>query len=224
VLVGLNQEFNRELRWREYPTDEAGTPFSRFWPPGGAEPGYGEIALWGTDDAIGAHDPNVGKKLLILLIRGEVIRRYPGTLVLAAKSVDRKVESPAVIWNEPRFVLPVDAGTNLYGFEGLTAHQAADEKWMFVVREPMRGTQFGFDLRTEHSPAFDSWPNLTWDEVPTENGFAVPRTVNGLPPTLTPPPDPPTWAGLDASNFARIIFQRPFQLAFSASKMVGPPL
>ena len=32
LLVGLNQEFNRELLWREYPTDQAGTPFTRFWP------------------------------------------------------------------------------------------------------------------------------------------------------------------------------------------------
>ncbi len=44
-LVGLNQEFNRELLWREYPTDQAGTPFARFW-PGEVEP-FGEIGAVG---------------------------------------------------------------------------------------------------------------------------------------------------------------------------------
>ncbi|MER7540554.1 hypothetical protein ABTX77_38175 [Streptomyces sp. NPDC097704] len=221
LLVGLNQEFNRELRWREYPTDEAGTPFSRFWPPGGAAPGYGEIARWAVDDRLGDHDPSADAKLLVLLVRAEVLRRYPGTIVLAAKSVNRTVEGQDVTWREPRFVLPVDERTNLYGFEGLTAAQAAAERWMFVMREPMRAAQFGFDERTPDSPPFDSWPNLTWDEVPTVNGFVVPRVVNGLPPTLATPPDPPAWEGLDAGDFARILFQQPFQLAFSAKMMTG---
>ncbi|MEU8679433.1 hypothetical protein [Streptomyces sp. NPDC048560] len=223
MLVGLNQEFNRELRWREYPTDEAGTPFSRFWPPGGAAPGYGEIARWGLNDKLGDHDPDRDTSLLFVLIRGEVLQRYPGTVVLAAKSVDRKVEGPDVTWKEPRFVLPVDERTNLYGFADLTATQAVAEHWMFVMREPMRGAQFGFDVRTPQSPPFDSWPNLTWDEVPTVNGFVVPRVTGGRPPALAPGQDPPGWEGLDASDFARILFQRPFQLAFSASAMVGEP-
>ncbi|WP_406088859.1 hypothetical protein [Streptomyces sp. NBC_01013] len=227
MLVGLNQEFNRELRWREYPTDEAGTPFSRFWPPGGTQPGYGEIARWGLDGKLGDHGPDRGTNLLFLLIRGEVLQRYPGTVVLAAKSVDRKVEGPDDTWKKPRFVLPVDERTNVYGFADLTAPQAVAEHWMFVMREPMRGAQFGFDVRTPKSPAFDSWPNLTWDEVPTVNGFVIPRVLAGAegrrPPALGPGQDPPGWEGLDASNFARILFQRPFQLAFSASAMVGEP-
>ncbi|MBP0455114.1 hypothetical protein J5Y04_37200 [Kitasatospora sp. RG8] len=221
LLVGLNQEFNRELRWREYPTDEAGTPFSRFWPPGGARPGYGEIARWAAGDALGEHDPQQGDDLLVLLIRGEVLRRYPGTVVLAAKSVDRTVEGPDVQWKEPSFVLPVDERTNLYGFSALTAAQAVAEHWMFVMREPMRGVHFGFDLRTAQSPPFTSWADLTWDEVPTVNGFVVPRVVDGKPPALPGPADPPKWEGLDAADFARIVFQQPFQLAFSANRMIG---
>ena len=30
-LVGLNHEMARELLWREYPTDQRGTPFRQFW-------------------------------------------------------------------------------------------------------------------------------------------------------------------------------------------------
>ena len=37
-LVGLAHEFNRELLWREYPTDMRGTPFRRFWPTPACSP------------------------------------------------------------------------------------------------------------------------------------------------------------------------------------------
>ncbi|MEU2040338.1 hypothetical protein [Nocardia niwae] len=217
LLVGLNQEFNRELRWREYPTDEAGTPFSRFWPPGGAQPQYGEIALWEPEVALGEHAPALSD-LLVLLVRGEVLRRYPGTVVLAAKSVDRRVESPQVQWRHPRFVLPFDERTSLFCFD-LKPQQVRTEEWMFVVREPMRGTQFGFDPTTR--PEFETWSDLGWDRVPLDaRGFVAVRTggVVGSPSR----PDPPTWPGADSGDFARIAFQRAFQLAFSPEMMLPP--
>ncbi|MFI9503316.1 hypothetical protein [Nocardia sp. NPDC052566] len=217
LLVGLNQEFNRELRWREYPTDEAGTPFSRFWPPGGAQPQYGEIARWEPQVALGAHAPKLSD-LLVLLVRGEVLRRYPGTVVLAAKSVDRRVESAQVEWQHPRFVLPIDERTSLFCFD-LKPQQARDDKWMFVVREPMRGTQFGFDPDTR--PEFETWSDLGWDRVPLDaNGFVAVRTggIVGAPSR----PDPASWPGADAGDFARIIFQRAFQVAFSPNRMLPP--
>ena len=51
-MVGLNHEMARELLWREYPTDQRGTPFRQFWdvrgartPPGAdARPGRGGAA------------------------------------------------------------------------------------------------------------------------------------------------------------------------------------
>ncbi|MEX0328941.1 MAG: hypothetical protein AB3N07_09485 [Ruegeria sp.] len=35
-MVGANHEMARELLWREYPTDQRGTPFRQFWDPTGA--------------------------------------------------------------------------------------------------------------------------------------------------------------------------------------------
>ena len=35
-MVGVNHEMARELLWREYPTDQRGTPFRQFWDPTGA--------------------------------------------------------------------------------------------------------------------------------------------------------------------------------------------
>jgi hypothetical protein len=227
VLVGLNQEFNRELRWREYPTDEAGTPFARFWPPGGARPEYDEIARWAPAAALGEHDPNHGKDLLVLLVRADVLRRYPGTLVVAARSdagnVPRKPPDGGP-WQDPKFVLPVDERTNLYCFD-LTAEQAHRERWLFLVREPTRGTQFGFDGGTD-APPFQMWPDLHWDLVPQANGFVVRNNGHVGPPEppgpLPRPADFPSWTGSDPASFARIAFQLPFQLAVSPKKLLPP--
>lgn len=215
LLVGLNQEFNRELRWREYPTDEAGTPFSRFWPPGGAQPQYGEIARWDPETSLGDNNTEF-RDLLVLLVRADVLRRYPGTVVLAAQSRDRKVERADVVWRDPKFVLPVDEQTTLYGFD-LDEPTVRAQDWMFVVREPMRGTQFGFDVSS--TEPYLTWSDLGWDRVRTENGFVVARPANS--PQVPGTPDPAAWPGADPADFARIIFQRPFQVAFSPTRMLG---
>ncbi len=216
-LVGLNQEFNRELLWREYPTDQAGTPFARFW-PGGVAP-FGEIGLWGDDGALGSHDQTGGAAHLTLLVRADVLRRFPGSLLLAVRADgSKRVPDAAGTWQQPSFTLPVDERTCIFGFP-LTARQVIDESWLFVLREPMRGTQFGFDLSTVASPPFDTWADLVWDDVPMKRTFAdghgTPRRNPG---SLTP--TDPRW-GPAAVDIAHIAFQRPFQLAFSPRRLLG---
>jgi hypothetical protein len=222
-LVGLNQEFNRELLWRESPTDQAGTPFARFWP--GNVPEFGEIALWGDGDALGSHDPAGGAAQLTLLVRADVLRRYPGTALWAVQAdAQRRVPETGGNWLAPAFTLPIDDRTSIFGF-GLTAAQAlaSSAPFLFVLREPMRGTQFGFDLRTPTSPALLTWADLTWDEVPKDRGrFASARgTPTALPSQVTDAD--PKW-GVNSADLAAISFQRPFQVAFSPTRLLGMPL
>jgi hypothetical protein len=222
VMVGLNQEFNRELLWREFSADQRGTAFARFWPSDVAEPDVDEIARWKPEIPLGAHDRTGGRDPLVLLIRADVLRRFPGTTVHAAKSVDGMLPPDgSENWKEPLFPLAIDEQTTLYAFD-LEEEQAREERWLFVLREPMHGTQFGFD--TGEGEALETWSDLTWDQVPVEGGFVVPRVLGGLPPTpsaLTGP-DPGAW-GKDAADVARISFQRPFQLAVSARELLGEP-
>ena len=222
VMVGLNQEFNRELLWREFPTDQRGSAFTRFWPSERDDPDVDEIARWRLDTALGDHDETGGQDLVVLLVRADVLRRFPGTTVLAAKSVNGVVpDEGSGEWKVPTFALGVDEQTALFAFD-LTAAAARAGKWLFVLREPMRGTQFGFDTRT--NVPFKSWADLRWDDVPVARGFVVPRVLNGQPPTPPERPavDPPEW-GRDAADVARIAFQRPFQLAISARRLLGEP-
>jgi len=222
VLVGLNQEFNRELLWREFSADQRGTAFARFWPSEVDNPDVDEIARWPLEIGLGDHDESGGQDQLVLLVRAEVLRRFPGTTAHAAKSVDGLVPDEGDgEWKHAK-VLAVDGQTTLFTFD-LSEERAREEKWLFVLREPMRGPQFGFDTRT--GLPLDTWADLTWEDVPLDQGgFVVPRVVAGRPPTPggLEGPDPGEW-GRDAADVARIAFQRPFQLALSPRRLLGEP-
>jgi len=101
-MVGLNHQMNRELLWNGYPTDQRGTIFQQFWDPSGWADGDGSgprqdtaflditpVKTWTRTSVLGSHtgrSPNV--EHLVLLVRGDVIKRYPNVVVYAAKAVD----------------------------------------------------------------------------------------------------------------------------------------
>ena len=93
-MVGLNHEMARELLWREYPTDQRGTCFRQFWDVRGLkmldnrtssqEPeDIPPINTWGM--RLGLHGKDTGK--LVLVLRGELLRRYPNTIIYAVEAV-----------------------------------------------------------------------------------------------------------------------------------------
>lgn len=199
-LVGLNHEFNRELLWREYPTDQRGTPFARFWP--GPVPDIDEIARWPLDRALSAQVRGGREGSLVMLVRGALLRRFPGTPVLAVKGVNGQV--PDDIPDDAIHATPLvlDEETVLYLFSGLD-EDTARAGWFLVFREPLHATQFGFDL----SP---NPPDPTWDDIGVARGGLVP--VTRLP-----------GAPADAATVARLAFQRPFQLAFDVAALLKDP-
>lgn len=216
LLVGLNHEFNRELLWREFPTDQRGTPFARFWPGDSAD--VEEIALWPPDAPLGSRLRTGGEGDLAMLVRGDLLRRFPGTALLAVRGVDGKL--PPAFDGVPATPLALDDSTVLYLFADLDEERARTEDWFFVFREPMRGTQFGFDSGDQPAE-MKTWADLTWQGVHVEPTRCVEL---GRPPSDTPTrftrPDPPVWAR-DAADMARIAFQQPFQLAFRATTLLG---
>ncbi|SNX55705.1 hypothetical protein SAMN06272735_0131 [Streptomyces sp. TLI_55] len=213
LLVGLNHEFNRELLWREFPTDQRGTPFARFWP--GDDADVEEIALWPPDTPLGSQLRTGGQGNLVLLVRGDLLRRFPGTALLAVRGVDGKL--PRTFDGVPGTPLALDESTVLYLFAGLDAARARAEDWFFVFREPMRGTQFGFDAGSPPGE-LKTWADLTWDAVGVPEGACVRLDQAPGPPTQQP--DAPLW-NHDPADMARIAFQQPFQLAFRATTLLG---
>ncbi|MTV36367.1 hypothetical protein [Duganella radicis] len=103
-MVGLNHEFARELLWREYPTDQRGSVFRQFWDvrgqvaPPGADPDVFRDSLrdipkihqWPRASTLGKHDnrepPGEQKENVVLLIRGELLKKYPNMVIYAQRA------------------------------------------------------------------------------------------------------------------------------------------
>jgi hypothetical protein len=83
-MVGLNTEMGRELLWRGFPTDQRGTYFRQFWD--GKQPDIQPIDQWGTK-SLGENLLGPGPdENIVLLIRGELLSRYPNAVIYAAEA------------------------------------------------------------------------------------------------------------------------------------------
>jgi len=103
-MVGLNHELARELLWREYPTDQRGSPFRQFWDPRtdlalpGEDPkaqrerlyDITPIDQWSPASGLGQHDNRETDASqdneLVLVIRGELLKKYPTAAIYAHKA------------------------------------------------------------------------------------------------------------------------------------------
>jgi hypothetical protein len=218
-LVGLNHEMARELLWREYPTDQRGTPFRQFWDPRTAPPQANEttearrerlydippVHEWGTAALLGENPnprPKPGdpppKSDLVLVIRGELLRKYPTAAVYAHKAEwpDKKgqpgvpdktgertlaklpagVDPPRSLVRLPIYEAKADPDIYLLGFD-LDADEARGEHgdlgWFFVLKERPGDPRFGLDDDQPGEPTrVEVWNDLSWGKVdPAGNGF-----------------------------------------------------
>ncbi|MDX6280633.1 MAG: hypothetical protein QOH03_1704, partial [Kribbellaceae bacterium] len=230
-LVGINHELIRELLWREYPTDQRGTPFTRFWPRPDGTPDIDPINTWSDAKPLGTRLKQAGS-LAVLLVRGDVIRRYPSMVVTAVRSGRPDDQGhhrpdpnqPAV---HPDFVIRIDEQTAAYAFpiaeaELMTPASVDAPGWFFVFAENSFRIRFGFDTTDAPPPAFDSWENAFWPPdagqatpacVPVVRGHAIAGTGFG------PDGGDPRW-NRDAADIARITLQRPFRVAIQADVLL----
>jgi hypothetical protein len=175
-MVGLSHEMARELRWREYPTDRRGTYFHQFWDVSGLVPpptkeeredfeDVGYIHQWKGE--LGRHLRGESDDIerLVLVIKGDLLRRYPNTTIYAVRGqwhnvdgewVRRPVEAPDPSDEQqtrfPVFRGQLDPDITFLGFEldQETAHGSVDETdgepgWFFVLEEAPGEPQFGLD-------------------------------------------------------------------------------
>jgi hypothetical protein len=109
-MVGLNHEFARELLWREYPTDQRGSTFRQFWDvssffnsdnlaPEALKEKLRDIPplhLWPKASPLGSHDNrhqgNASEEELVLVIRGELLKRYPTAVIYAHRACWQRKE------------------------------------------------------------------------------------------------------------------------------------
>ncbi|MEW2354301.1 hypothetical protein [Spirillospora sp. NPDC029432] len=202
-LVGLNHELAREMLWREYPTDQRGTPFRQFWDPRAvpAEPGESDadrrerlydippIHKWGTTVPLGENTNRPrGRNDLVLVIRGELLKKYPTAAIYAHKAawpvvngkpdtsgervpadLPQNLPPPPELVKLPIYEAKVEPDIYLLGFD-LDADEArgkgGDLGWFFVLKERPGDPRFGVD---EDPPGpqtpVEVWNDLTWGRV-----------------------------------------------------------
>ena len=213
-MVGLNHEMARELLWNEYPTDQRGSYFRQFWdvtmilPPNPTDAqkdalrDIAELHTWPSASTLGTHDPHHGASLLVLVIRGDLLKRYPTAVIYAQKAAwqstnghidttkDRvlvdllpaeEASPPTSKVRVPLFEAKVDPDIYFIGFD-LTAEVARggdtasdDPGWFFVIKERPGEPRFGMDdtVPGPNKPRLVNWNDLAWSDAGTLAGAPI---------------------------------------------------
>lgn len=97
-LCGMNTEMGRELLWREYPTDQRGSYFKKFWD---SETSVEDIRNDNFYDVKSIHtwENDLGKNhesgkgnLILFAIKGDLMKNYPNTQIYLHKAVYKNGE------------------------------------------------------------------------------------------------------------------------------------
>jgi hypothetical protein len=269
-MVGLNHEFARELLWREYPTDQRGSYFRQFWAVDNYIDSEGlshddlqntlydipEIHTWAPNSALGDHNNRIPpgqppKPMAVLIIRGELLKKYPNTVIFAqhAKLVDG-VREPDWLTPEEEKKPPRDKTRSplysanpvddifFFGFD-LTIDQVkgnnTDPGWYFVLQERPGEARFGLELSREGND-IHSFDELTWnDALPgIKPGQFLP--ANSLASITLKAPDPTNAdataqfnddsnvqknSTVSSARWADVLFRQPVMVAIHADEMLA---
>ena len=217
-LVGLNAEMSHEMLWRNLPTDQRGTYFRRFWDSTDDQPDIEMIKTWG-DRKLG-QNAGAGEQL-VLLIRGELLRRYPNSVIYAVEAV-RKDGQLDLSGNErhPLFRGTLKPDVTFLGFDLRQEDAIADPGWFFVIQEQPTEPRFGMDAAKfdEPLPPLTSWNDLSWRHLAsTEEELKAlsHASIN----TALPDVDRAKW-GRNSAHQAYITLQRPMRIAIHAREMI----
>ena len=247
-MVGLNYEMGRELLWREYPTDQRGTYFKQFWDVRdyvNTDPSLTAQQLeqklsdirpiheWPIDSALGVpshRHSTTSEPQVVLLIRGDLLRKYPDTVIYAQRAGTRpNATSPRQVDETntkfPLFRAVIGNDITFFGFD-LTATQAkgtgtgTDQGWYFIIQERPGQTRFGADLGSGNTT---SYKDLHWGNIPRDGDNIDPDAslitfTSGA--AATDPDYPVAWE-TNSADMAYILYQLPVVMAIHASKMLG---
>jgi len=292
VLVGNNHGFAEELLWREYPTDQRGSYFRRFWDYRCYVPNQKELEEIETDlkkqfgerwaklsnndreaeieralketlnDIKPLHawrdirlDAKTGLQRpgssgnMVLIVRGDVLKKYPSTVVYAARAVwdsDKRSRQPIFDHSDENTRTPIFSGTlqpdiTFFGFDlsveeakGSLDANASKPGWFLVLEQRCTEPRFGLDVYEGETAlqTLDTWEDLSWGHF-----------IGSLPPSgyassmsATPidkvkrlkadksgdeiiEPSNVTWNS-HAANRAWITLQKPMRIAVHADDMI----
>jgi hypothetical protein len=204
-MVGLNYEMARQLLWNDYPTDQRGSYFRQFWDVSAYVPQQGvptdptqlqellkdipPIHTWRPLTVPLGQHPNRTDVVLnnvVLLVRGELFKRYPNAIVYAGKA-KRDSEGQRVLDETDerypifRGTLPTDItflGFNLSVDDARGGTPASPEGFFFVFQEQPSEPRFGLEPNEDATP-IAHWAELAWTNfAPGAGVFQLPDLGN----------------------------------------------
>jgi hypothetical protein len=210
-MVGLNHEFVRELRWREFPTDMRPTCFRQFWDISSVinkdeldDEGLREslrdippLHRWSRYSSLGDHDHREAQgdkeEEVVLIIRGELLKKYPTAVIYAHKAEwaldendERDLTKPrefaegenvTEIIKTPLYSAKAEPDIYFFGFDisvleakgGSGEEDDDDAGWFFVIKERPGEPRFGLDVPGDADDFEVSnvagWNDLSWSHV-----------------------------------------------------------
>jgi hypothetical protein len=268
-MVGLNYEFGRKLLWREYPTDQRGSYFRQFWSVGDTIDSEGlshdalkeklydipEIHRWALTSALGDHNNRaapgeLAKPQAILIIRGELLKKYPNTVIFAQHAKmsgnlrepdwltpDEEKNPPRSKTRTPLYHAHPEGDLFFFGFD-LTIDEVkgtgGDPGWYFVLQERPGEARFGLEV----SPItpIETFDDVSWNDTmpgikPGQFLAAGALTNVGLkePSSVTDPPKHDQWkddsrvdpASVSSARWAYVLLRQPVMVAIHASEMLA---
>ena len=225
-LVGANQALAYELLWRGLPSDSKATAFQRFWAHAGNGRDIDGISTWTADSAVGSHVTSAAG--LILLLRGEIVRRYPSMVVSVVPAVwnSDKTRSPAASgMTLPAFRGRIGEDMLYAGFSQLTADALigtpaapGSAGSYFLLSENVSDPRFGLDPSGGTTPPTRA--TLSWTQLTLPAG-AVNATLQAFP-IVSDANFNPASATATAAAMANLVRQRPFRAFLHGSLLLQP--
>jgi hypothetical protein len=168
ICPGVTRQQERvELLWNEFPTDQRGTYFLQFWSIAGhiLEDGstlhpeqlqdIRPLRLWNKNAPLGDHSPrpkagpNQDEALLVLVVRAQLIQKYPNVIVYA-QELNTTTQELTGEQLHPVFYALIEPDVAFYGFQMTAEEIRNNPRWYFVLQEQPGEPKF-VDRQTNRS-------------------------------------------------------------------------
>lgn len=210
-MLGLNHEFNRELMWREYPTDSRGTPFRVFWDkkddinPQKTEEDIAPIHTWNPGKALGTNSYYASQNIMVLCVRGDLLKKFPNALIYAQKAgFGPSKSSPRQLIN------PTDVSSAFAANGDYIAGNAFIKVPLFKIDLQPDVVMLGFELSKDEAVGIpDNYPNaadagwfFVFRERPGNIRFGLDAPMSGTLPSLSGNWNDLSWSHLSTGGTA----------------------
>lgn len=160
IALGATVEMSRELLYHEFPTDERGSLFRRFWR--GVDRDARDMMRhheWAK--SLGGHRTGGAGPRLVLLIRGRLLLRYPSPMVslIKAGAWSEELGRHTVLHasHEPVLGDFIEPDIGYYGFELTERELREGDGWFLCIQEQPTAPRFGTDAKDRSEIVWTTW-------------------------------------------------------------------